>query len=369
MMKVGEHQGVDGPLTGVVVLSLAEQLPGLYATLLLAELGADVIMVERPTGDPARMLPDFFNALARNKRSVTVDLKNLQDRDRFKSLVAQADVVLEGYSPGTASRLGVSYAHLRELNPKLVYASISGYGQTGPYRDRVGHDLSYQGVVGLVADHAAQPGATPEYPIADISASMFAALSIVSALHGRQLTGVGSCIDVSMSDGLLSWMTPILGPVLNGAARMDMMHSPGYGTFSCADGSVLSLSIAFEDYFWKSLCDVLELPQLSALSHAERMSDAPALREQVRQKIRTRSRAAWGELFDAARIPWSPVHSLADVSGDPHLQARGMFDKLLKSTGEQEHYIASAFQFSAWPRIPGKAAPGLGEHNAEILER
>jgi crotonobetainyl-CoA:carnitine CoA-transferase CaiB-like acyl-CoA transferase len=369
-MDVGEQKGTQGPLTGVVVLSLAEMLPGLYATLLLAELGADVIMVERPgKGDPARILPEMFNALARNKRSVTLDLKNPKDQDCFKGLVAKADVVMEGYSPGTASRLGIAYSDLRAVKPGLVYASISGYGQTGPYRDRVGHDLSYQGVVGFVADHAVEPGPTPEFPTADMTASMFAALSVVSALLGRKSTGVGTFIDVSMTDGLLSWMTPMLGAVMNGEARMNTMHSPGYGSFICADGLVLSLSIAFEDYFWKSLCDVLEIPQLSALLHTERMRDQRALREQIRQKILTRSRASWGELFDAARIPWSPVHALADVPSDPHLQARGMFASLLNSSGEQQRYVASPFQFSLWPRIPGKAAPGLGEHNAEILGR
>lgn len=370
MMKLGEQQGTQSPLTGVVVLSLAEALPGLYATLLLAELGADVIMVERPgKGDPARMLPELFNALARNKRSVTLDLKIPKDRDCFKDLVAKADVVMEGYSPGTVSRLGVDYSHLCEVNPKLIYASISGYGQTGPYRDRVGHDLSYQGVVGFAADHAAQPAPTPEYPTADMTASMFAALSVVSALFGRQRTGVGTYIDVAMADGLLSWMTPMLGPIMNGEASMDTQHSPGYGSFSCADGSVLSLSIAFEDHFWKSLCSVLDLPQLSALLHAERMLDSYRLREQVRQKILTRSRAEWSEIFDAARVPWSPIHAVIDVPGDPHLQARGMFDTLLKSSGEQQRYIASSFQFSSWSRIRGKAAPALGENNSEILGR
>ncbi|WP_326537423.1 CaiB/BaiF CoA transferase family protein [Pseudorhodoferax sp.] len=368
-MHIQSHPGT-GPLAGVTVLSLAEQLPGPYAGLLLADLGADVILVERPAGgDPARSIPAFFAAVSRNKRSVTLDLKTPSGHAALLDLVGRADVLMEGYSPGTAERLGIGHAQLRSTHPGLVYVSISGYGQTGPYRDRVGHDLSYQGVAGLLADHARAPAAVPSVPLADVAAGMFAALSIVSALHGRQRTGQGTYIDVSLSDSLVSWMTPLLGPVLNGGPAFDVMHSPGYGSFRCADGRVLTLSVAHEDGFWAALCRVLDLAELAPIPHAQRMRDAAALRARVAERLLARPLHDWGAAFDAARVPWSPVHALESVADDPQLQARGMFGQLAMHDGGSQRYVAHPVLYSAWPRVEPRPAPGLGEHNTEVLGR
>jgi len=359
-----------GPLSGTTVLSLAEQLPGPYAGLLLADLGADVILVERKNGgDPARAIPAFFEALSRNKRSVTLDLKVEAERDELFRLVRRADVLMEGYSPGTVERLGIDYATLSAINPKLVYASVSGFGQTGPYRSRAGHDISYQAAAGFLADHLRELGPAPFVPIGDIAAGMFTALAIVAALQGRERSGAGTFIDVSLTESLVSWMTPLLGPILNGGARLDVGNSPGYGTFRCADGRVLTLSIAHEDHFWRSLCGVLQLPELAAIPHAERMRNPTELRRRVAARIETNSLDHWAVAFDAARVPWSPVYDLAGVTDDAHLLERGMFQSVDVGQGEAWRYVAHPVQFSAWPRPAGRLAPRLGEHNAEILER
>lgn len=359
---------IPAPLRGVTILSLAEQLPGPYATLLLADLGADVILVERPgTGDPARTLPAFFEALSRNKRSVALDLKNADGKARFMKLVSAADVVIEGYSPGTASRLGIDYEALRGVNESLIYASISGFGQTGPYRDRAAHDISYQGLSGFLSDQASKPGITPGFPIGDIGAAMFAALAVVAALHGRQQTGLGTFIDVSLADSLVSWMTPVLGPLMNGGEKMNVMHSPGYGTFQCSDGRVLTLSIAHEDHFWRSLCAVLELPALADVANPERMRQAQALRSELAARIATAALETWGAKFDKARVPWSPVNAEDDVPRDPHFVARRLFGQWTARSGATRHYVRHPVQFSAYPPIEPQPAPTLGQHNANLL--
>ncbi len=167
----------NAPLTGLRILSLAEQFPGPYATMLLSDMGAEVIMIERPgIGDPARQFPPLFRALNRGKRSVALDLKSAEGLARFRELAKVSDVIVEGFRPGKLAALGAGFEDMRGVNPRLVYVSISGYGQDGPYRDRAGHDLSYEGVGGLLADQAdaGQPGPVPAIPLADVGAALFA---------------------------------------------------------------------------------------------------------------------------------------------------------------------------------------------------
>ncbi len=363
-----EHTSSTGPLSGVTVLSLAEQLPGPFATLLMADLGANVVLIERPgSGDPSRSIPAFFAAISRNKRSMALDLKNPADKACFLALVEQADVVFEGYSPGVAARLGIAYEDLKAVNPGLVYASISGFGQTGPYRDRASHDVSYQGVAGLLSDQAKVPGAAPELPLADIAGAMFAALAVVSALHGRQRTGQGTYVDVSLTESLAAWMTPLLGPLMNSGQKLSITQNPAYGAFACADGRVLTVSIVHEDYFWRALCGVLDLPELAGIQHAERMAQLLPLRERVAARIATAGLEHWATRFDAARVPWSPVHAAEDICKDPHFMARGLFAQMSDAAGALQQVLLHPVQFSAYPRVEPTPAPALGQHNGELL--
>ncbi|MGD9890407.1 MAG: CaiB/BaiF CoA transferase family protein, partial [Dehalococcoidia bacterium] len=200
------------PLDGITVVSMAEQYPGPYCTMLLADMGADVILVERPgRGDPARGptgMSDHFAALSRNKRSIAVDAKREAGREIIVRLARDADVLVEGFRPGVMDRLGLGYAALGEVNPRLIYCSITGYGQDGPYRSRPGHDLSYQALAGLLSSliPAGQFDRRPGVAIGDLSSAMFAAQGILAALIARAQTGRGQSIDVSMTDGLVSWM-------------------------------------------------------------------------------------------------------------------------------------------------------------------
>ena len=359
---------MKGPLNGILTLSLAETLPGPFATMLLAELGADVVLVERPdAGDPARSWPHVFASLAHNKRSICLNLKDSTDMKKFMRLVATADVVVEGYAPGTVAKLGVDYDALRAVKPDLVYASISGFGQTGPYRDRPAHDVSTQAIAGLMADQARRAGSTPTIPWADLASGVFAALSIVTALYARDATGKGTYIDVSMADTLVSLMAPWIVPAINKGLALDISTGPAYGSFDCSDGRALTLSIAYEDNFWRSLCQAIGLPKQAELKFGARLKQSNTLRAMVAQRIAVQPLTHWADLFDAQRIPWSPVNSLEEVAGDHHFLDRGLFDTLMNSAGKPEVYVRQPLLFSAFSRPPLKPAPGLGEHTEEIL--
>jgi len=359
------------PLEDVLVLSMAEQYPGPYATLLLADLGARVIMIERPEGgDPARQLPAFFAAINRNKQSVVLDLKSRVGRDAIRRLAARTDVFLEGFRPGVAERLGVDYDTLTAANPRLIYASISGFGQTGPYRTRPAHDLSYLGLAGLLYRQAREhkTGETSDIPIGDLSAAMFAAIAVLTGMFARERTGKGTFVDVSVTDGLVSWMTGFLSPIMNGKPLEDQtLASPAYGAFICSDGSLLTLSIAHEDGFWQNLCRSVGLDEVAALNHSERILRSEELRRRIAASIRARTRDEWTDILDRADVPWSPIHDLTEVAQDPHLRVRGMFVQLASTSGSQEWHISQPLQFRGYKTDPTRPAPALGEHTEEVL--
>lgn len=358
------------PLAGIQVISLAEQYPGPYATLLMADLGAEVILVERPgVGDPARQFPAFHAALNRGKQSVALDLKSDDGKAHLRRLIASADVLMEGYRPGTMARLGFGYEAMAQLNPRLVYVSISGFGQDGPYRDRPAHDVSYQALAGFLYRHAEQGSVDDPGSIAvgDLSSGMFAAVGTLAALLERARTGAGKYVDVSMTDGLVSWMSAMLGPVMNGAPLADIGAEPAYGVFKCGDGKLLTLSIAHEDWFWRPLCELLDMGDAAGLNRAGRVAQGDALRRRVGAALATRTRAEWAEKLDAAGIPWGPVNTLDEVAADPHFRARGLFREVVGNDGARQHHVAQPLIFSGEHPGPRSGVPGLGEHTAQVL--
>jgi crotonobetainyl-CoA:carnitine CoA-transferase CaiB-like acyl-CoA transferase len=358
-----------GAFDGVRVLSLAEQYPGPYATLLMADFGADVIMVERPDGgDPARIFQDFFAALARNKRSVVLDLKSPEGRGHFLGMVQEADIVIEGFKPGTMERLGFGYADLKNINERLIYISISGFGQNGPYRDRVAHDLSYQAVAGLLFAKTGPCDAPPALSLADLCGGMFAAFSAATALYAREKTGFGTYVDVSMTDGLVSWMTSFLTPQMNKGISLSVSDLPGYGAFRCSDGGVLTLSIVHEDHFWKRLCDALDMAAESGLDQALRTARNDELRALVRSRISQHALAYWAEIFDDRGIPWSPLLNLAEVIDDRHFHERGMFHSIDDRQGGSQFHVMQPLKFSRFTSSLRRLAPMLGEHNQGVLK-
>lgn len=328
------------PLRGMRVLDLSRLLPGGYATQMLADLGADVLKIEEPgIGDYARAMPPFtrtvgqaFLAVNRDKRSVALNLKHPQGREALLRLVDGADVLLESYRPGVMARLGLDYETLHARNPRLVVCSISGYGQTGPYNQRAGHDLNYIGYAGLLA-HLARPGEPPVLPgaqFADIAGgSLMAVTGILAALVGCAATGEGRYVDASMTDGALA-LLPLLGTrVLNGTPEPAPGEAeltgalPGYNVYETADGRYLTVA-ALEPKFFQNLCQRLGRPDLIARQFPHDEADRDAVIAELAAIFRTKTRDEWlNELADADACV-GPVNTITEALADPQLRARGM---------------------------------------------
>lgn len=356
-----------GPLSGLRILSLAEQYPGPFCTMILAELGADVIQVERPEGgDPSRMLPGFYGALNHSKRSVALDLNRQEDLDTLFELAAGADVFIEGFRPGRLNRFGLGSDELCDLHPELVYLSISGFGQDSDHRHRPAHDISFQGFGGALESRldGKTHGAPPELLLADTLSGLYAAIAILSALQGRTRTGKGGYIDLAMADTVASAMTAFIGLLDDpGAARPQ--DEPAYDLFQCADGQWITLSIAHEDNWWALLCRELELgEELAALERPRRVEARESLKARIAAAIALEPRAYWQGKFDADGQMWSPAHRLADLPTDPHFAARKLFDRITGSAGGAAHWIVrQPFKMAAYPVGKARPAPALGEHS------
>jgi crotonobetainyl-CoA:carnitine CoA-transferase CaiB-like acyl-CoA transferase len=353
---------------------MAEQYPGPYATLLMADLGADVILVERRgTGDPSRFAEDHFNALNRNKRSIAVDLRTEKGKEICHKLAERSDVFMDGFRPGVVKRLGVDYDSLRKVNPKIIYCSISGYGQDGPYRDRPAHDLTYQSMAGLLANlvPSGNFSGRPGVAIGDLSSGMFATIGVISALFSREKTGVGQYVDVSMFDGLVSWMSvPLASYLRTGGEPADRASrgEPAYGVFAAEDGKYLTLSIAHEDHFWKNLCLAIGRDDLGDVPRNSRFERREELAAMLADVLITKPRDTWVELLNAADVPCGPVYTIGEVAADPHVEHRSLITEIPSSAGQKVKQVAHPLKFSETPASARHPAPALGENTEEILE-
>jgi crotonobetainyl-CoA:carnitine CoA-transferase CaiB-like acyl-CoA transferase len=362
-------------LSGVRVLDLTRLLPGAFCSLLLADMGADVVKVEQPgSGDYMRWYPPLvngqsalFNALNRNKRSITLNLKSEAGRDLFKQLVGRSDVVIEGNRPGVMDRLGLGWSTLRELNPRLVMCAITGYGQSGPWAQRAGHDLNYMALAGALSMNARR-GEAPHalaVQVADIGGGgQGGALAILGALLEVARGEAGRYLDVSMTDGALTWMAVPLSQVLTqGEAIPPGMHRltgryACYGVYECADGRFMSVG-ALEPKFWQALCDALDRPDLIDQQYAEGPHQ-DHLRAELAAVFARRPRDEWTERLAGLDVCCEPVLDLDEVPGHPQIRARGLVHEL--ETGAE---LAPQVPFEpGWRRLE---PPGLGEHNAEVL--
>src|SRR5713101_2807234 len=294
----------DGLLAGTRILDLSIWRPGPYATQLLAEIGADVIKVEPPGGDPMRAYPELFASLSANKRSIELDLKDPDGRRQAMDLAAEADVVVEAFRPGVAERLGVGYDAIRGINPDVIYCSLSGLGQDGPLSRVPGHDLNYQAWAGSLAPDGGPP-VVPAIPVADLAGGLAAAFAVCAALVRRLQTGEGERIDVAMTDLLATWT----GAVEPRARDVDASTRgvPGYGTFATRDGRYVALGVFTEDHFWRSLCTVLGLDDCGHLGFADRMRRLQEFQGRITDAIAKRDRDELVESLMAADVPVAPV--------------------------------------------------------------
>jgi crotonobetainyl-CoA:carnitine CoA-transferase CaiB-like acyl-CoA transferase len=366
------------------VVDLSGHLSGPYCAMVLADHGADVIKVERPgSGDDARKMPPFvggesapFMIWNRNKRSVVIDLKTQAGKTQLLGLIDGADVLIENFRPGTLERLGLGWATLSARNPRLIYAAISGFGQTGPYRDRGGFDLVTQGMSGLMSVCGPKDGPPHRMPIAisDVAAGMHLAIGILCALEARHRTGRGQLVETSLLESALSFgvyeaahvaATGTTPPRLGQAHR----GSSPYQVFPTADGWI-TLGAA-QDNFWIRLCDLLGAYELSKdarfASNGDRVRNNDALVALLEGHFRTKPSAYWLAALEAAGIPSGPVLEFDQAMADPHVVARGMAVDTAHPAAGTVKTLGIPVKLSETPGALRRPAPRLGEHTAEVL--
>jgi len=374
---------MDGALAGFKVLDLSRLLPGPYCSMLLADLGADVLKLEDPkVGDYIRWWPPkvgrnsgFHVVLNRNKRSLTLNLKAAEGKDIFKRLVEDADVVLEGFRPGVMDRLGVGYEALKEINPRLVYCAITGYGVDGIRSRRAGHDINYLALNGVLSySGKSNSPILPGVQIADIGGGgLLAAFSIVTALLARERLGKGQFIDISMTDGAMAWNCLRWGSYL----ADQRVPSPGddflnhgfacYNIYETRDGRHMSLG-ALEPQFWKIFCEVVGRPEWNQPDYFEPGAHQEVLQNHIARLFKQKTQAEWIELFSTVDCCCEPVLNLAEVMDDPGMKARGMIVEMVHESWGAYRQLGIAPKLSLTPGTIYSHAPELGEHTEDVLK-
>ncbi|MGC4912808.1 CaiB/BaiF CoA transferase family protein [Streptomyces albogriseolus] len=350
----------DGPLTGVRVVELAGIGPGPFAAMLLADLGADVVRVDRP-GGPGLGIDSARDVTNRNKRSVVVDLKAPDGAARVLDLAERADILIEGYRPGVAERLGVGPEDCRARNPRLVYGRMTGWGQDGPLADRAGHDIGYIAVTGALG-MTGEPGRPPVAPanlLGDYAGgSLYLVVGVLAALHHARASGTGQVVDAAIVDGTAHLTSMIHGMLAAGVwqdrrgANLLDGGCPYYGTYATADGGHMAVG-ALEPRFYAEFLRLLDLTDLAG-AHAD-VTRWPELRTRVAERFASRTRDAWTAVFEGTDACVAPVLSLREAPHHPHLAARSTFTDHAGITQP-----APAPRFSATPATvrTGPARPG-----------
>jgi alpha-methylacyl-CoA racemase len=358
----------DGPLSGVRVVELAAIGPGPFAAMLLADLGADVVRVDRP-GGPGLAIDPALDVTNRNKRSVIVDLKSPDGPARVLDLAERADVLIEGYRPGVAERLGIGPASCHARNPRLVYGRMTGWGQDGPLAQRAGHDVGYIALTGTLGMIGAPDGppAVPANLLGDYAGgSLYLVVGILAALHHARATGAGQVVDAAIVDGAAHLSAMIHGMLAAGAwqdrrgSNLFDGGAPFYGTYETADGRYMAVG-ALEPQFYAEFLERLGIPgQVPAREDTARWGE---LREAIAARFKARTRDEWTALFTESDACVAPVLSLREAPHHPHLAARGTFTDHAGVTQP-----APAPRFSATPTAvrTGPARPGA---DAEAIAR
>ena len=375
-----------GALDKLVVIDFTNHLSGPYCAMILADQGADVIKVERPgKGDDLRQSPPHVNGEGapfmlwnRNKRSIELDLKNPDDLKTAKELVKTADVMVENFRPGVAERIGIGYETMAELNPSLIYCSISGFGQTGPYSSRGGFDLVAQAMSGLMTINGPPEGGPYRIPIAisDVAAGMNGAIGILTALQHRNKTGEGQQVDVSLLDSALSMCVYEAANVFatgQKPERLGQGHrgSAPYQIFPTKDGW-LALG-ASQQKFWEQTCEIIGADNLISdprfLEKKDRVARQQELAAILAPYFQKENTKHWFEKLDALGIPCGPVMDHLETLSDPHIIAREMIAKVHHPKAGSGRTLGTPIKLSKTPGGVRQAAPTLGEHNDEVRDQ
>ena len=364
-------------LEGVRVLDLSLFLPGPHLTMVMADHGAEVIKIEPPTGEPVREVglkqagvTTWFRNTHRGKRCIVLDLKSEAGKAAFAKLVAWADVVVEAFRPGVAKRLGIDYDSCKALNPRIVYCSISAFGQTGPKVNRPAHDLAMQADSGVVSLNRAPDGtpAMPHMPVADMCGSLMAMSGILMALLRREKTGQGDFIDISMQDALMSWLPNVVGPPFAEGRDPVIQNERSWGgnamyrLYQCADGRWLAIG-GSEHKFAENLLGALGRPDLIHLCHLPPGPGQDPVKEFLARTFERRTLVEWSLFLQGIDVCWAPVKTLTEALNDPHTAARGMV-----WTDEQGgKHLGIPIKFANEPGRINPKLDGIGQSTAAVL--
>lgn len=377
------------PLTGINVLELVRVAPGAFCTMMLADMGADVLKIETPPAadqqnDPEQARRAAFHFVNRNKRSIAINLKEAKGQSLLHRLAQDADVLVEGFRPGVMARLAGDYTTLSRLNPRLIYCSLSGFGQDGPYRDLPAHDLNYLsigGVLNLIGEPDRHP-AIPLNIIADYAgASLHGAVGILLALLARQRTGRGQLVDVSYLDTTISLLaaTPVVRDFFfngktcgRGEGALGGSY-PYYTTYETADGSLLSVGCT-EPWLWQNFCRAIGREDLQRFAlrpeHFASTADAAArqAKKDVQDILRQQTRDTWLAFFKDKNVCIGPVYSVDETFQDPQVQARQMLATIEDARYGPVRQAGIAIKLSETPGSIRHVGPALGEHTDEVLQ-
>ena len=374
-------------LEGISVLDLTRALAGPFCTLMLGDNGADVIKIEIPgTGDDTRQWgPPFIQgesayylSINRNKRSLTLNLRDPKAKEIFLKMAGKADVVVENFTPGVMSRFGLEYQAVKAVNPKIVYCSISGFGQDGPYQNRPAYDQIMQGLSGLMSITGEPDGEAQKVGLAitDIGAGMWSAFGIMAALRHREIAGEGQYIDVSMLDAQVAWLTYQAAyffangepPKRLGAAHPTLVPYQG---FMCQDGKYINVAVGSER-IWERFCQGIQRADLREdpdyASNGDRVANRGKLVPMLQELFLTRPLQHWVDDLQKVNVPCGPINDLADVFSDPQLLHRQMYLEMPHPTLGTIKQTGLPIKFSLTPGGLDRHPPLLGEHNQEILE-
>jgi len=375
---------MTGPLEGLKVLSFCRALAGPYASMLLSDLGAEVIKIEAPErGDTTRRLEphikgisSYFNSINRGKKSITLNLRNEQTKKLVFELVKEVDILIENFRPLAMARLGFHYEAIREHNPKIIYASISGFGQEGPYSHRPAYDMIAQGMGGVLSI-TGEPGRTPVrvgYSIGDLGASMFATIAILAALHERKRSGEGQWIDTSMLDCQVALCENAFaryfatGEIPKAFGSRHPLFTP-FQIFPTKDGSII-LVVVNENH-WEVFCKAVGKEEWindeQFNTNKARLKNFPAHHQFMNELMRTRTTKEWFDLFDEHGVMYAPVNNIEDVAHDPHVLERDMIVEAPHPRVGNLKFVGIPMKFSRTPCRIERACPDLGEHTVEIL--
>lgn len=384
---------MPGPLQGVKILELIRVPPGAFCTMMLADMGAEVLKIETPPTDVPDTHPEqeaygarqaAFQFVNRNKQSIAINLKHAAGQQILHRLAAEADVLVEGFRPGVMARLGGDYATLRHINPRLIYCSLSGFGQDGPYRDLPAHDINYL-AIGGVLNLIGEPGRPPAIPlniIADYAgASMHGVVGILLALLARQHTGRGQAVDVSYLDTTVSLLaaTPMLRDFFfdgstcgRGEGALGGSY-PYYTTYETADGKLLSVGCT-EPWLWQNFCTAIGREDLARFAlrgnHFASVADSAAqqAKQEVQNVLRKKTCDEWCAFFKDKNVCVGPVYTVAETFRDPQVVARQMVVDFEDSRHGKIRQAGIAIKLSETPGSIRQASPALGEHTEAVLE-